>query len=269
MRIINIGLTDEQKAKRRDSIGGSDANIIMSGDDAKIYRLWQDKTGKTEPENLAGVLPVIMGQFTEPLNIYWFERQTQRLVTDEGKEITDVAAPWRTCTLDGLTDRQTAVFEAKHVNAFSKEDEVLAKYQPQLHHNMAVCGLEQAVLSVFLGTIKYMHRDVDLDPFYAELLMESEEAFWQAVQADVPPVSLPEIAAPVAQSEWRTVDMQGNNEWASFAADWLENKVAKAKFEKADKGMKGLVEADVGEAAGHGVKVKRAKNNSLRISEAR
>ncbi len=267
MRTLNVGLTPEQIAKRGNRIGGSDATIIMSGDDMKIHRLWQEKTGKIERENLDGVLPVVFGQFTEPLNLYWFEQQTGREVTDDGKELADASAPWRTCTLDGLTDGGATVFEAKCVNAFSKEDEVLQKYWPQLSHNMAVCGLENAVLSVFIGTMKWIYRDVVADPFYADLLMEAEAAFWQAMQADVPPKALPTIAAPIPQSEWRTVDLAGSNEWSSFANDWLDNKSAAAKFKKAGDGLKKLVEADVGMVTGPHVQAKRTKAGAIKFSE--
>jgi hypothetical protein len=36
------------------------------------------------------------------------------------------------------------VFEAKHTSAFAKSDEVLERYMPQLQHNMAVTGYQQA-----------------------------------------------------------------------------------------------------------------------------
>ena len=35
-------LTEQQKVFRKQGLGGSDANIIMSGDAEKILRLWKD-----------------------------------------------------------------------------------------------------------------------------------------------------------------------------------------------------------------------------------
>ncbi len=36
---------------RRYFIGGSDARIIMGGDEAALLRLWREKRGETEPED--------------------------------------------------------------------------------------------------------------------------------------------------------------------------------------------------------------------------
>ena len=41
---------------RRHFIGGSDARIIMGGDEAALLRLWREKRGEAEPEDLSGNL---------------------------------------------------------------------------------------------------------------------------------------------------------------------------------------------------------------------
>ncbi len=60
--------------QRRHFIGGSDARIIMGSDDAALLRLWREKRGEVEPEDLSGNLIVQLGVVTEPLNGHWFER---------------------------------------------------------------------------------------------------------------------------------------------------------------------------------------------------
>jgi predicted phage-related endonuclease len=39
-------------------IGGSDARIIMGDDEAALLRLWREKRGEAEPEDLSGNLIV-------------------------------------------------------------------------------------------------------------------------------------------------------------------------------------------------------------------
>ena len=39
---------------RRAFIGGSDARIIMGDDEAALIRLWREKRGEVEPEDLVG-----------------------------------------------------------------------------------------------------------------------------------------------------------------------------------------------------------------------
>ena len=61
---------------RRHSIGGSDVRIIMGGDEAALLRLWREKRGEVEPEDLSGNLLVQLGLATEHVNRQWYERAT-------------------------------------------------------------------------------------------------------------------------------------------------------------------------------------------------
>lgn len=263
---LRLGLTPEQVAKRRNSIGGSDCNIIMNGDDSALLNLWRFKTGQAEAEDLSRVLPVVFGSFTEPLNLHWYEQSTGRAVTDEQKGCAD---DWRTCTLDGMTTTESghpAVFEAKCVNAFSDADAVAQRYMPQLHWNGLLAGVDWGVLSAFIGTLKYEFFEVELDPFYQAAVVERAEAFWASVQSGTPPVFMPAVEAPKV-SAFREVDMRDSNAWAMHAGTWLDNRDAAKQFASAEKEIKGLIEADVSRAWGFGVECKRSKNGSLRISE--
>ena len=258
------GLSAEQLAFRKLVIGGSDANIIMSGDDERIIRLWREKRGEIEAEDLSGVLPVRIGSFTEPFNIQWFEEQTGRVVKHQGSEHLSIDYPWMALTADGITDEDETYFEAKHLSAFAKPDETRAKYYPQVTHAMIVLGIQNAVLSVLYGTLKYEYYDMPLEPLYAEQLIDAERHFWDCVKSGDPPV-VTHVAPPVEAI--RRVDMQGSNEWAHAAFAWLETKGYAKTFERATKDIKALIEPDVAEAFGHGVRVVRSKGGSLTIKE--
>ena len=67
--------------ERRAFIGGSDARIIMGNDEAAVLRLWREKRGDAEPEDLSGNLAVQLGVATEALNRHWYERNTGQVVT--------------------------------------------------------------------------------------------------------------------------------------------------------------------------------------------
>ena len=58
---------------RRSFIGGSDARVIMGEDEAALIRLWRQKRGEIEPEDLSGNLVVQLGSVTEDLNRHWYE----------------------------------------------------------------------------------------------------------------------------------------------------------------------------------------------------
>jgi predicted phage-related endonuclease len=270
MRNLNLGLTPEQLAGRKNSLGGSDANILLAGDDNAILRLYQEKTGEREGEDLSKVLPVQMGSFTEEFNRYWFELQTGREVTHDGLQDKHPEYPFMHYTRDGVTTTENgspALFEAKHVNAFSNIDEVIQRYMPQLHHGMAVLGLQYAVLSVFLGTLRYEFVEVERDDWYLAQLIDRERAFWAAVETGTPPVEMAPIAAPVPVSDMREVDMDGNNGWSLNAGIYIDTKGPAKQFKDAEKALKELVEDDVKLAHGYGVQCKRSSNGALRLSE--
>ena len=63
-------------SNRRYFIGGSDARIIMGDDEAALIRLWSEKRGEVEPEDLSGNLLVQLGLATEDLNRRWYEANT-------------------------------------------------------------------------------------------------------------------------------------------------------------------------------------------------
>ena len=64
------------RGNRRLFIGGSDARIIMGDDEEALLRLWREKRGEVEPEDLSGNLIVQLGLVTEDLNRRWYEVNT-------------------------------------------------------------------------------------------------------------------------------------------------------------------------------------------------
>src|SRR5215472_4344622 len=122
---------------RRSFIGGSDARAIMGNDEAALIRLWHEKRGEAEPEDLSGNLIVQLGAVTEELNRSWYERNTGRRVAGVQRQVRHPGLRWMGATLDGRVEASGAVFEAKFMLPWSFSEEAAAeKYLPQLQHNM-------------------------------------------------------------------------------------------------------------------------------------
>jgi predicted phage-related endonuclease len=120
-------------------IGGSDAHIIMGQDDSALVRLWREKRGEAEPEDLSENLIVQLGLATEGLNRHWFERNTGRMLKDVQRRIRHSILRWMGATVDGIVVETGAVFESKFMLPWSFSEEGSAeKYMPQLQHNMWV-----------------------------------------------------------------------------------------------------------------------------------
>lgn len=261
-----LGLGKELQFVRRSGIGGSDANVILSGDTERIVRLWREKRGEVEAEDLTSVLPVMLGTWTEAFNRQWYEKDTGYVVGQVGSSLVCNLHPWRRCTLDGFVEAKAAVFEAKHVGAFYKADEVLSRYMPQLQHNMAVCRSERALLSVIFGNHKWEVYEVVSDWLYQEDLLIAETRFWDCVRNGDVPVTAPVPAAPCPVGV-REICLEGNNVWACAAQDWLDCREAAQRHKQATASLKTQVEPDVARAFGHGIEVRRSKAGALTIRE--
>jgi predicted phage-related endonuclease len=83
---------------RRAFVGGSDARIIMGDDEAALLRLWREKRGEVEPEDLSANLIVQLGTVTEQLNRRWYERNTGQVVTEVQLRVCPGRRPRTTST---------------------------------------------------------------------------------------------------------------------------------------------------------------------------
>src|ERR1700694_2538913 len=101
--------TTNTRPRRRTFIGGSDARIIMGNDENALVRLWREKRGEVEPEDLSGNLIVQLGTVTEALNRLWYERSTGQVIRDVQKRVQHPVIRWMVATLDGVIDGTGAV----------------------------------------------------------------------------------------------------------------------------------------------------------------
>src|SRR6516225_3064194 len=154
-------------ADRRAFIGGSDARIIMGNDEAALIRLWREKRGEADPEDLSGNLIVQLGAATEKLNRSWYARNTRRRVTDVQRTVKHSAIPWMAATLDGIVEAVGAIFEAKFMLPWSfSEEGAVEKDMAQVQHNMWVTHLRTSVLSIITGGGKWVEITIPMDPLY-------------------------------------------------------------------------------------------------------
>jgi predicted phage-related endonuclease len=252
------------RINRRSFIGGSDARIIMGDDEAALIRLWREKRGEVEPENLSGNLVVQLGLATEDLNRRWYEANTGQVVTDIQKRVMHPALRWMGATLDGRVEGSDVVFEAKFMLPWSFSEQAAAeKYMPQLQHNIWVVAARTAVLSVITGGGKWVEIVAHADPLYQHLIVTAERKFWRCVESGEQP-QLFGVDPPKPRLEAiRIVDMTPSNAWAEFASVFSQTHQAHLQHEQAKLELKSLVPEDAKEAIGHGVRAKRSKTGAV------
>jgi predicted phage-related endonuclease len=249
---------------RRSFIGGSDARIIMGSDEAALVRLWREKRGEADRDDLSGNLIVQLGAATEDLNRAWFERNSGRRVRDVQRRVKHSAIQWMAATLDGIVEGTEAVFEAKFMLPWSFSEEAAAeKYMAQLQHNMWVTHLRSSVLSIITGGGKWVEIAIPMDPLYLSVLVSAEKKFWRCVQSgETPHLINAEQPRPRIEAI-RIVDMSASNSWAEFAAVFRNTREAFLGHERAKNELKALMPEDAREAIGHGVRGKRSKSGAV------
>ncbi len=264
---MGIVSSEPQKRLRKDRqsfVGGSDARMIMGTDEMALVRLWGEKRGEVEPEDLSGNLLVQLGVITEPLNRHWFERQTGHSIKDVQRRIRHPVIRWMGATLDGIVAETGAVFEAKFALPWSFSEEGAAeKHMAQLQHNMWVTNAKTAVLSIITGGGKWVEIAIAADSLYQHLLLTAEKKFWRCVETGEPP-RLFGVEPPRARIEAvQVVDMSQSNSWAEFAGIFLRTREAYAEHERAKTELKALVPEDAKEASGHGIRARRSKAGAI------
>jgi predicted phage-related endonuclease len=249
---------------RRSFIGGSDARVIMGNDHDALVRLWREKRGEIEPEDLSDNLIVQLGKVTEDLNRRWYERNTGQAIKDVQRRVQHPVIKWMAATLDGIVDPGGAVFEAKFMLPWTFSEEAAAeKHMAQLQHNMWVANARSAVLSIISGGGKWVEMSVHADPLYQHLLLTAEKKFWRCVISGEQP-RLFGVEPPRPRLEAvRIVDMSASNSWAEFAAAFRRTRPAFVEHEAAKADLKKLVPEDAKEAIGHGLRAKRSKSGAV------
>src|SRR5256714_8197091 len=219
---------------RRFFIGGSDARVIMGEDEAAVLRVWREKRGEEEPEDLTGNLIVQLGSATEELNRLWYERNSGEAVTQVQRHVQHPVNRWMGATLDGMVEAKGAVFEAKFMLPWSFSEEAAAeKHMAQLQHNMWVVNAREAVLSIITGGGKWVEMTIPADSLYQHLLITAEKKFWRCVETgEAPRVFLVDPPKPHIEAE-RVVGLSTSNSWADFAGLYRSTRAAFMAHERA------------------------------------
>src|ERR1700745_3789313 len=220
-RAVPLPKISAARLERCAFMGGAYARTIIGEDEAALFRLWQEKRGEVEPEDLSGDLLVQLGTVTEHLNRQWYEKNAGQAVTEVQRQVFHAVHRWMAATLDGRVEAIGAVFEAKFMLPWNFSEEGAAeKHMAQLQHNMWVTASRTAVLSIITGGGKWVEITIPADPLYQHLLVTAERKFWRCVQSGEPPRLFgvepprPRLAAV------HSVDMSTSNSWAEFSATY-------------------------------------------------
>lgn len=195
MTLINTEITPATETawleERRRSVGASDAPAVLG---VCPYRtpidVWQDKLGIAPPRVESEAM--YWGKRLESVVLEEYERRTGRAVVSRQQFARDGSYPWMTATLDGLT-ADGRVVEVKTAAAWAKEwgeedtDAIPEPYLVQVHHQLAVTGLDVADVAVLIGGQRFRVYEVRRNADLVDAVVTGEAAFWQHVVSRTPP----------------------------------------------------------------------------------
>ena len=235
----------------------------MGADEAALVRLWREKRGELEPEDLSGELLVQLGTVTEPLNRRWYEKNTGQVVTDVQRRVFHpCTAGWPRPSMG--RSRQPVPYSKPNSCCPGISRKKLPRKSTWRSCSI-ICGFaaRTAVLSIITGGGKWVEMTIPADPLYQHLLLTAERKFWRCVETGEPP-HLFGIEPPRPRIEAiRIVDMSGSNAWAEFANLYRLTRPAALDHDRAKTELKALVPEDAREASGHGVRAKRSKSGAI------
>mgnify|MGYP003633070716 FL=1 len=266
--------------ERKGFIGGSDCVKIMQG---KWQELWEIKTGKREPEDLYDNIAVQLGMLTEDFNLEWFEKEHDVILSNHQKEFQEpLYTDGITVPIKGTIDASFGrnLVEAKHTNQFNNMDSLIEYYMPQIQcylwlsrSKLTGFGVEGCYLSAIFGNSKWESAFVSANIEYQNTMWKVVSDFWGYVDRDEEPndfdqsthVSQDKIAVDGMVKR----DASKENGFVSAAFDYIKYKDEAKLFESSKKHLKQLVNENEREVYSELLSIKRSKNGSLRIVEAK
>lgn len=168
---------------RNIGIGGSDAAIIAGLNRWKSpFKLWQEKTGQVEPEDLSDNEYVYWGTVLEQAVADRFTELTGLKVKKCGT-LQSLDYPFMIANVDRLVVGENAGLECKTANGFkAKEwegDNVPDGYYLQCQHYMAVTNCEKWYIACLIGGNHFVWKEIPRNEEDITALIAAEKAFWE------------------------------------------------------------------------------------------
>lgn len=178
---------------RNTGIGGSDASVIVGLNKWKSpVKLWMEKTGQAEPEDLGDNEAVYWGNVLEEMVAREFTRRTGMRVQRRGLLQHD-EYPFLLASVDRIVVGESAGLECKTANGYAAKawegDEVPDAYYVQCQHYMMVTGAERWYIAVLIGGQRFVWKMIPRNEDDIKVLLEAEKEFWMHVEdLTMPPV---------------------------------------------------------------------------------
>jgi putative phage-type endonuclease len=187
-------MTREQwLAWRKKGIGGSDVSAIAGMNRWKSpIEVWMEKVGQLEPKELGEA--AYWGTVLEDIVAKEYSKRSGLKVQRRNAILQHPKHEFMLANVDRMihdVDRGKGILECKTAGEYKKgeweEDNIPEEYALQVHHYLAVTGLQFARIAVLIGGNKFEIRDIERDEEIVDYLTKIESDFWQLVKSGTAP----------------------------------------------------------------------------------
>ena len=184
---------EEWLARRRKSIGGSDAGAVLGLNPyASAYSLWCEKTEKIIPEDISDKEAVRIGNDLEQyVAERWMEKTGKKVRRDKSMIYND-EYPFAHADIDRAVVGEKAGLECKTTSSWDilsqcKEGEYPEQWYCQVVHYMMVTGAERWYLGVLVLGKGFFEFTIERNDKEIAALAAAEAEFWDKVKSGVSP----------------------------------------------------------------------------------
>lgn len=195
---------------RKLGIGGSDAAAIVNMSPwSNPYKLWGEKIGAIQPEDISNQTRVYLGTLKEDSVATAFEHYSGKKVQRCGM-FQSVECPFMLATPDRLVVGENAGLECKTTEVWNREywedEKIPDSYYVQVLHYMAVCGFDTMYIACMIGNSDFIWKTIKREDVIEDItsLVEAEKKFWNeyVVPQVAPPVDCSDACKNILNSKY-------------------------------------------------------------------
>ena len=192
-KISTVDMSHEQwLEQRRKGIGGSDASSIIGLNPwSSPYTVWADKLGKLPEKEDSEAMR--LGRDLEYYVAERFTEATGKKVRRENAILYNSDYPFAHANVDRMVVGEDAGLECKTTSVLNlkrfKNGMYPDNYYVQCVHYMMVTGCKKWYLAVLVLGKEFKYFEIERDEAEIEALAKSEEAFWEYVKTQTPPMT--------------------------------------------------------------------------------
>jgi putative phage-type endonuclease len=178
---------------RKNFIGSSEIAAALGMSRWKSpLKLWAEKVGEIEPDDLSDIEAVEWGKRLEEVVAKKFADKHKVKLMAYKKRYTHGEYPFLSCELDRIITGTEQIVEVKTCSAWKArewdEEEIPTEYILQVQFAMGLSNRKKAWLIVLIGGQRYEEKELDFDAEMYEGMVKRAVLFWEDnVQKNIPP----------------------------------------------------------------------------------